>query len=199
MLGSHAASLVRRRLRSVWKRLLLQLSLEPFTRVRWSAGGDMTVSGSCLCGGVRFEIDQAVGPFEICHCNRCRKTSGGVGLPMLRVETRYYRMLQGQELVQGYEAPILYRPPAYHASFCSRCGSPVPPAEPEGDTFEIAAGLLDDDPKMRPDKHIFVEFLPAWDAITDGLPEYTIDKLYQERRGVPLPEGFTLKRHGEGS
>jgi len=52
---------------------------------------------------------------------------------------------------------------------------------------------------MRPDKHIFVEFLPAWDAITDGLPEYTIDKLYQERRGVPLPEGFTLKRHGEGS
>jgi hypothetical protein len=32
--------------------------------------------GSCLCGGVRFEVDRAVGPFELCHCSRCRKASG---------------------------------------------------------------------------------------------------------------------------
>jgi hypothetical protein len=36
------------------------------------------IKGSCLCGGVRFELDRAAGPFEICHCNRCRKVSGSV-------------------------------------------------------------------------------------------------------------------------
>ena len=34
------------------------------------------IQGGCLCGGVRFEIDRAVGPFELCHCRRCRKASG---------------------------------------------------------------------------------------------------------------------------
>ena len=35
----------------------------------------MAIRGSCLCGGVRFEIDRACGPAEFCHCNRCRKLS----------------------------------------------------------------------------------------------------------------------------
>jgi len=34
------------------------------------------IRGSCLCGGVKFEITRAVGPFELCHCARCRKASG---------------------------------------------------------------------------------------------------------------------------
>jgi len=34
------------------------------------------IPGSCLCGGVRFAIAKAVGPFELCHCRRCRKSSG---------------------------------------------------------------------------------------------------------------------------
>ena len=36
--------------------------------------------------------------------------------------------------------------------------------------FEIAAGTLDTDPEIRPDKHIFVEFVPAWSEISDDLP-----------------------------
>src|SRR4051812_13931017 len=31
------------------------------------------VQGSCLCGEVKFEVSEVVGPFELCHCNRCRK------------------------------------------------------------------------------------------------------------------------------
>ena len=47
----------------------------------------MAISGSCLCGGVRFEIEKAVGPVEICHCNRCRKTTGSASLPAIGVMT----------------------------------------------------------------------------------------------------------------
>jgi hypothetical protein len=41
--------------------------------------------GSCLCGGVRFEIERFVGPFELCHCTRCRKVSGSAYLTWLGV------------------------------------------------------------------------------------------------------------------
>ena len=130
------------------------------------------ISGSCMCGGVRFEITRAVGPFELCHCRRCRKASGAAFVAGLGVRTEDFRLLEGRELIVTYEAPILERPPAYRTSFCRRCGSPVPNPDPQGEWFEIPAGVLDDDPQLRPDKHIFVELQAPWFEITDALPQY---------------------------
>ena len=141
------------------------------------------IRGSCLCGGVRFEIDRAVGPFELCHCNRCRKSSGAAFVAGLGVRTADYRLLTGSDLIATYEAPILREPPPYRASFCRRCGSPVPDPEPGSTWFEIPAGALDGDPQLKPDKHIFVEHKPAWDEITDALPQYDLPALVKLRRG----------------
>jgi len=44
------------------------------------------IRGSCLCGGVRFEIARAAGPFELCHCSKCRKVSGSAYRAGLLVE-----------------------------------------------------------------------------------------------------------------
>lgn len=137
------------------------------------------IRGSCLCGGVRFEIDRAVGPFELCHCSRCRKVSGSAFVAGLGVRGEDFRLLSGAELIRTYEAPILERPPAYRTSFCSRCGSPVP--GPISHWFEIPAGLLDDDPDVRPDRHIFVERKSGWFEITDELPQLTKQQLIELR------------------
>ena len=143
----------------------------------------MAIRGSCLCGGVRFEIDKAVGPFEICHCQRCRKVSGSIGMPGVGVNTADFRFLAGRELVGAHDAAILYRPPAYHATFCKRCGSPVPEPQPAGDFMEIAAGLFDDDLGIHPDKHIYVEHVPDWDTIDDELPRFTQSEIHTHRAG----------------
>jgi len=129
------------------------------------------IHGSCLCGGVTFEVDRATGPFELCHCNRCRKASGSAFVAGIGVRTEDFRLLSGRDLIVCYQAQVLDRPPAYRTSFCRRCGSPVPDPLPEENTFEIAAGTLDGDPGIRPDKHIFVEFVPAWNEIRDELPQ----------------------------
>jgi hypothetical protein len=155
----------------------------------------MAIRGSCLCGGVTFELDRAVGPFELCHCNRCRKVSGAGSLAMIRVRTEHYRFLGGRELVRSFEAPLLYRPPAYRSLFCGRCGSPVPDPAPEGDSLEVPAGLLDDDPGLRPDKHIFVELMPAWDEIRDTRPRFSAAELHRLRTGRELPADFVLRTH----
>ncbi len=154
----------------------------------------MTIQGSCLCGRVRFELSRTVGPFEICHCNRCRKLSGAAGLPAIGVHADDYRLLSGSDAWESYAAPILSEPPPYHAYFCRTCGSPLPPPDPTG-WFEIPAGLLDGDPGLKPDKHIFVEFVPPWDEISDGLPRYTLPDLVFERHGTRLPEGYRTPAH----
>ena len=129
------------------------------------------IRGSCLCGGVRFEFTRAVGAFELCHCSRCRKANGSAFVAWLLVERSDFRLAQGGDLIKTFEAPVRESPPAYRTQFCSRCGSPVP--DPAGDSpwLEIHPGLLDDDPQLRPDRHIFVDVKSPWFDITDKLPQ----------------------------
>jgi hypothetical protein len=123
-----------------------------------------------------------VGPFELCHCSRCRKTSGSAFIAGLGVRAADLRWLTPTERIRVYEAPLLERPPAYTSSFCSVCGSPVPHPDPRSEWFEIPAGCLDDDPGLRPDRHIFVEHKAPWFEISDGRPELTKTALVELRK-----------------
>jgi len=145
------------------------------------------ITGSCLCGGVKFELDRAVGPFELCHCSRCRKASGSAFVAGLGVLRRDFRLVAGAALVKAYDAPIRDAPPAYRRSFCSVCGSPVPDVTSDTAWLEVPAGLLDGDPGLRPDKHIFVEVKSPWFAISDGLPQLDATALRAARLAAPRP------------
>ena len=142
----------------------------------------MAINGGCLCGAVRFRVNRFLGPFEICHCSRCRRVSGSMGVAAIGCDPADYQLLEGAEFIASFDAPILHQPPAYRVSFCRRCGSPVPPASPAGDFMEIPAGLLDDEPGMTPDRHIFTEQTPEWDPSTDNLPRLTREELIHFRR-----------------
>jgi hypothetical protein len=146
------------------------------------------IRGSCLCGGVTFEISRAVGPFELCHCRRCRKSSGSAFMADLRVRRDEFRLISGRELIRAYEAPLLESPPAYRVCFCSVCGSCVPDPEADSEWLEIAAGLLDDDPHLRPDKHIFTELKASWFEITDRLPQLDKRALLKHRQENVQPD-----------
>src|SRR5829696_7413027 len=95
------------------------------------------IRGSCLCGGVRFEIDRAIGPFELCHCTRCQKVSGSGYLTWLTVRREDFRYLQGADLVKTYERPVSESPPPYNTSFCGICGSQMPDPAKNEQKFEI--------------------------------------------------------------
>ncbi len=140
------------------------------------------LEGSCLCGGVKFEVSQIVGPFELCHCSRCRKVSGSAYMAGVYVKRNGFRFLQGLELIKSYEAPIVAKPPAYRICFCGTCGSPVPDPVGEAAVLEIPAGTLDGDPGIKPDKHIFIERKAPWDEIKDGLPQFDKVTLHELRK-----------------
>lgn len=71
------------------------------------------IRGSCLCGSVVFQLAKVVGPFELCHCNRCRKVSGSNAMAALGVLSKDYKLLSGSAFISTYQAPLLYGPPAY--------------------------------------------------------------------------------------
>jgi hypothetical protein len=124
--------------------------------------------GSCLCGGVRYEVTGALGPVAMCHCGMCRKASGTAFATNASVAEDGFRVLAGEELVRGYESS-----PGATRSFCGRCGSPLwkrDAAKMPGQV-RIRLGSLDDDPGVRPAFHWAVDSKAPWYEITDDLPQ----------------------------
>ena len=156
------------------------------------------IRGSCLCGGILFEIAQAAGPLELCHCTRCRKVTGSAFLPGLRVQRSDFKFSQGTELISTYEAPIREAPPAYRACFCRRCVSPVPDPNTAAPSLEVAAGLLEDDPGLRPERHIFVEGTAPWFTIEDGLPQLDKAAVIRLRKVLASSNTVQIRSIGVG-
>lgn len=128
------------------------------------------VRGSCLCGGVRFEVTAPFLRWTNCHCSLCRKHSGTFGAMTLRAPREAVRLLAGEELLRTYD------PGDGRALkvFCSTCGSSLFGGTwPEGEEVSIRAGALDDDPVIRPQLHIYVDSAAPWDELPDdGLPRH---------------------------
>lgn len=125
--------------------------------------------GSCLCGGIHFEVTAPFRWANHCHCSRCRKHSGAFGGTQGRLPRTGFRLLAGEELIR------VFRPDGGRVkAFCSVCGSSLFGAEwPEGEEVAIRLGSLDGEPGIRPQFHTFVASRAPWDEIPDdGLPHY---------------------------
>jgi hypothetical protein len=130
------------------------------------------IHGSCLCGGVAFEMNGFLTPIQACHAERCRKATGAAFAPEMLTERSRFRWTRGEDLVSRYEAPLLREPPPYRRAFCRVCGSPLP-IEIEGTAFVILnAGVLDGEPGSRIFRHAFVGQKACWHEITDALPQF---------------------------
>lgn len=130
------------------------------------------IRGGCLCGAVAFEIDGRVTPIQLCHARRCQKSTGSAFAPELAAPAERFRWVRGEEHVARYEAPLLREPPPFRKSFCARCGSPLPVHQPETGFVILLAGVLDDDPGVKPFRHIFLGQAAAWHAVDDALPKH---------------------------
>ena len=124
------------------------------------------VAGSCLCGGVRFEVAQ-VPLIVLCHCSVCRKANGAAFESGAAVPVADFKLTTGGDLIQRYESS-----PGVQRSFCRVCGSRVPSKSRDGRLYFVPAGLLDDDPGVKPALHMFVGSKAPWWDITDDLPQF---------------------------
>ncbi|MGZ4387571.1 MAG: GFA family protein [Gaiellaceae bacterium] len=126
------------------------------------------VPGSCLCGGIRFEVEPPFEAGSYCHCSRCRKHSGNFGSASLRAGT--VRVLAGVDLIGSWQPA----PGAGVKGFCKRCGSSLFGGDwPDGPSISVRLGALDADPGVRPRRHIWVGSRGFWDELPDdGLPRF---------------------------
>jgi hypothetical protein len=58
------------------------------------------LKGSCLCGGIQYEIDADLGPVTNCHCGQCRKASGSAFASNASVPAASFRFVAGAGVAQ---------------------------------------------------------------------------------------------------
>jgi len=128
----------------------------------------MKQSGSCLCGGVQYEINGSITDVLHCHCSMYRKLHASAFRTRAKVQVSNWQTVKGQDLLKFYESS-----PGEYKAFCSTCGSSIYTkfdANPE--IYAFPFGTLDTDPGVRAERHVFVKNKAPWFTITDDLPQY---------------------------
>jgi hypothetical protein len=129
------------------------------------------LSGSCLCGAVRFEVTEPFVTLSYCHCTNCKKISGGVGTASGRVATDAIRVLEGRSLLRSYQPEE-----GTAKTFCSACGSNLfGGGWPDSEFSSVRLSAIDSPLEQRPEAHIFVRSAAPWETLPDdGLERFEV-------------------------
>lgn len=127
------------------------------------------VTGSCLCGRIKYQIKGELFAALNCHCSMCRKAQGAAFRSRARVRAVDFHWVAGEDLLTFYESS-----PGNHRGFCRICGSPIlTKFDSDPSIFSVPLGPLDGDPGIRPQMNVFVGSKAPWFEITDDLPQFT--------------------------
>jgi len=135
------------------------------------------LSGHCLCGAVRIEIDGMASPPTICHCGMCRRWHGAMGA--------YTSAEAGAGRMTGEENVRVYRSSSdAERGFCGICGSKLFWRELGSASIDPALGLFDQPTGLSVRAHIWVAHKGDYYRIGDGVPCYA----ESAANAQPIPE-----------
>jgi hypothetical protein len=119
--------------------------------------------GTCLCGGVRFEVEAAPESLRVCHCTSCKKLSGGAGTVNFPVPPSAIRIVDGEELLQSFT------PEGGSAkTFCRNCGANLfGGGWPESERCSVRVTTIEQPIDAKVGAHIFVRSLAPWESLPD--------------------------------
>lgn len=128
-------------------------------------------SGSCLCGGLRYEIQGEIGDIVQCHCRKCRKANGTAFATNAPIKKADFKIVQGEHLLKKFQSSATTQ-----RCFCADCGSPIISIKTETpDLYRLRIGTLDTPLQQKPTQHILlpprqngIRFVMAWCSMTGG-------------------------------
>lgn len=129
------------------------------------------LAGGCLCGDVRYEVESDGAIVDYCHCDSCRRSTGGATVAWMQVQPDRFRVTAG--------AAASYRSsPGAARYFCPSCGSQLYMTDAEGRSVGVTLGTLDNKEAVAPAAHGWDGDRPRWLCLADDLPRFAADPDY---------------------
>lgn len=124
-----------------------------------------SVTGGCHCGQLRYRLDAPLQDIAHCHCQACRRTTGGIVTTWVTVPREAFHWLQGTPAEYASSASC-------RRYFCAGCGCHISLFTTlSPDSLDITVASLDR-PELAPaDRHIWVRSRLPWLHLDEDLPE----------------------------
>jgi hypothetical protein len=122
-----------------------------------------TLHGTCLCGGVKFELEAAPESLRFCHCTSCKKLSGGGGTVNFGAPPSAISIVEGRELLQSFT------PEGGSAkTFCRNCGTNLfGGGWPDSERCSVRVTTIGEPIDARIGVHLYVRSLAPWETLPD--------------------------------
>jgi hypothetical protein len=118
-------------------------------------------SGSCLCGGVSFEMHGALDDVIACHCGQCRKQTGNYWAST-HSDDKDLRFITQDTLAWYRSSEKAQR------GFCKACGSTLFWKTDGSDHTSICVGAIDGKSGLKLGGHIYVDDAGDYYEIAGG-------------------------------
>jgi hypothetical protein len=125
------------------------------------------VSGSCLCGAVKFRAVVTAPEMDVCHCSMCRRWSGGTFMAV---------PCDGIEIADATELGVYASSEWGQREFCRSCGSSLFWRMRDGSHSVVSLQALDDVAGLAFKEEIFIDEKPALYAFAGERPRLTRDE-----------------------
>lgn len=121
---------------------------------------DVTVTGGCQCGAVRYRASAMLDNAHLCHCRMCQKAVGNIFAALVAAPNDALEWTRGE--------PAAFRSSAHvDRGFCVACGTPLYYRDLEGGRTNLTIGSLDDPAAFPPRTQMGSEARMPW---FDALP-----------------------------
>jgi hypothetical protein len=130
---------------------------------------DDKITGSCLCGQVKYEISGSPMFSAHCCCNSCKKASGADHITAAFFTADQVKM-EGQ--VSTYSM-VADSGNTSNRHFCPNCGSRMYSTNSarEG-VMGLQVGTMDNPKGIKPRAVVYARDRNEWDAFNDALPRF---------------------------
>ena len=131
---------------------------------------DPPFEGSCLCGSVRYRLNARPQTMGACHCDACKKMSGGTNLLVITAPREAFEHLCGD--VQRYRRTAESGRQS-DVVRCAICGTRLWHEPLSFPIVTVAAGTLDDPSWVVPATHIWIERASPAALMQDDAVKFT--------------------------
>ena len=107
--------------------------------------------GECLCGAVKYAVNEAIDTIECCHCLKCRKAHASAFAMGTTITRANFSLHSGAEHLTEFESSA-----GKLRVFCNQCGAHIYAYRPrESLSLRLRPALLNTDLSKFKIKHIF--------------------------------------------
>ena len=115
-------------------------------------------TGSCLCNSVQYTISEEIKSVVNCHCNTCKKITGGAFETIAVIEEKSLEIIAGEDILATYQISE-----NAEKHFCGTCGTPIfNLLKNYPGRCMVQVGSLDQPSRVAPAVNVFCESMLPW-------------------------------------